>query len=715
MRIVTEGRFEQSGVSVSRQCGIRLFKAMSDRIKVVLADLGHNQITISSDVYPLGVANLAAYAGANVRSRKPISYTIVREPEELLKILDQEPPDILGLSSYAWNHELSCFLAERAKRIRPGMLTLMGGPNFPLTVGEQESYLRTLPAIDIAVRGPTYEGEVAFANIVQRYVDAEGSLKEMRSEPVAGNLWIDPATGEFVRGEEVERLRNLDDIPSPYLAGIMDPYFETGYFPMMQIARGCPFSCQFCNSSVRENSKIFAHSAENVKADLLYIAERIKPEIPLCFADDNFGMYPLDEEIADYIAFLQREYNFPQYIRTTTGKNKHERIIRVMRKTNGVMPMTSAVQSLNPVVLKNIKRSNIRLETYVEIQKELLSQGMQSYGELILCMPGETKESFMESVEQLIETGVKRISAHQLMLLHGAPLNDPESREKWRFNTKFRVVARNIGRYADEPVVEVEEIVVETPTFSFEEYLEARVFHLLLTIFYYEGNYEEFFELADQQGVKAFDLVATMASVIDKAPEKFREVMEQFIAESKDELFATKEECIDWSRKHFDGLLDGSVGGNLLSKYSMIGRFYVFHEGLEFMKTALLEALGADVTAEQREMTDAVSDYLGSLLLHVPFNESLAEAPVLETVFDIERWKKDGYRNSLEDYRLPQVSEFRTRISEEQRAKLMTRVDTFGEHPSGLGKFTRTMFSQDLRRSLVSEAPQASQLPGALF
>ena len=62
------------------------------------------------------------------------------------------------------------------------------------------------------------------------------------------------------------------------------------------------------------------------RADLLYLAKRVKPEMPLCFADDNFGMYQLDEEVADYIAYLQDTYNWPQYIRTTTGKNRHERI-----------------------------------------------------------------------------------------------------------------------------------------------------------------------------------------------------------------------------------------------------------------------------------------------------------------------------------------------------------------------------------------------------
>ena len=66
---------------------------------------------------------------------------------------------------------------------------------------------------------------------------------------------------------------------------------------------------------------------------------------------------------------------------------------------------------------------------------------MQAYGELILCMPGETKETFMKAVDALTETGVKRVSAHQLMLLHGAPLCNPDSREKFGFKTKFRVVS----------------------------------------------------------------------------------------------------------------------------------------------------------------------------------------------------------------------------------------------------------------------------------
>ena len=678
-------------------------------MRLYLADLGHNLLTFSSDIYPLGVANLATFAAARLRSPSPLDVRIFREPQELKAALDAQMPDVIGFSSYSWNHNLARSFARYVKRRSPETLTLMGGPNYPLDPVVMESWMRGIPEVDIAVRGPTYEGERAFLNILQRYADVGMARQGIFEEAVPGNHWVDPRTGTFVRGAELTRMEDLDDIPSPYLSGLMEPYFATGYFPMLQIARGCPFTCQFCNSSVKSNSKVFAHSVQNVIDDLQYIAERVKPELPVCFADDNFGMYERDEEIADYIAHLQDRYGWPKYIRTTTGKNRADRIIKVMRKVRGTLPMTSAVQSLNPVVLENIKRSNIKLEAYAEIQKEVHAQGMQSYGELILCMPGETKESFMRAVEDLLDSGVKRVSAHQLMLLHGAPLANPADRERFGFKTVFRIVARNIGDYGVEPVIETEEMVVQTPDFSFAEYLETRVFHLLLTIFCYEGNFDEAFEYARQNGVKPYTLVVQMQEMLSQAPQAFRQVVDDFVRESQEELFETPEACIAWANEHFDGLIDGTLGGNLLSKYSMLGRFFVTQEAIDFVEVAIRNS-ASDVVEE--ELT-AVMDYLRSVMLHVPFAESVEATPVWTSDFDLEQWRADDYVRPLSSYPLPARTSFVTTMDSERKAQLLVRVRTFGEHAQGLGKFTRTMFARDLRRELAHTPAARPALAGA--
>lgn len=674
---------------------------------IYLADLGHNQVTISSDVYPLGVGNLATYAKAYVRQPEQLEIRIFREPQELKAAIDARVPDVLGLSSYSWNHHLALSFARYAKAKKADTLTLMGGPNFPLTAPEQDSWLRGMPEIDIGVRGPTYEGERAFRNIIQRYLDAGETLEGIQEEPVPGNLWINRRTGEFVAGAEIERIADLDEIPSPYLAGLMDPYLATGYMPMLAIARGCPFSCSFCNSSVQSNSRIYRHSLNNLKADLLYIAERVQPEVALTFADDNFGMYDFDEEVADFIAYLQERYTWPRYIRTTTGKNRGERIINIMRKIRAALPMTAAVQSMNPVVLKNIERSNIKLETYTQIQTEVRAQGMQSYGEMILCLPGETKQSFLTGIRDLMDAGVKRISAHQLMLLHGAPLSNPESRSKFGLKTMTRVVARDIGDYTGEPVIETEDMVVSTPTFSFEEYLEVRVFHLLLTIFYYEGNFEEAFEFAHQHGVKAFDLVTQMQAMLDGSPAAFRKVIDDFVRESREELFPSRQECLAWGRENFAGLVSGEVGGNLLSKYSMLGRFFAAPEALDFLRDVLAVATGQNLDEAGLEQLDGVMAYLRGVMLYAPFAESLRTAPAWTSSYDIERWSSENYAKPLSAYHCGEPRTFQTIVDDERKTVIENRIQTYGEHPAGLGKFTRTMFARDFRRVVMS-APSAS-------
>ena len=669
-------------------------------MRIYLADLGHNLVTATSDTYPLGVANLAAYAREYLESPTALDVRIFKEPQDLKAALERDLPDVMGFSSYSWNHNLSMAFAAHVKALNPDVLTLMGGPNFPLTEAEQDSWIRSLPAIDMHVRGPTYEGERAFLNTLQRFVEVGCRRDGMFEAAIDGAIFVQPGSGDILRGGEVPRIRDLDEIPSPYLMGLMDPFFETGYFALMQLTRGCPFTCTFCNSSVKSNSKAFRHSFERTKADLDYIVARINHASPLCFADDNFGMYKEDEQVADYLGHLMEKYDWPKYIRTTTGKNRGDRIIKVMRKAKGRLPMTSSVQSLNPVVLKNIKRQNISLDTYAEVQQELHKQGMQSYGELILCMPGETKESFMQAVDQLIETGVSRVAAHQLMLLHGAPLANPESREKFGFKTRHRVVARCLGKYLGPFVVETEEMVVESESFSFQDYLDTRVFHLLLTIYYYEDNFGEAFKLARAAGVRPFEVVKHMLDNLDKAPVEIRQMVDDYLEENQAELFETREECRAWAEENYDALISGELGGNLLSKYSMIGRFILLKEALSFLHDTtaeLLEGAGEDA----RGMLETVFSYYDSVMLHVPFAEALEAEPVWNTRYDLLGWKEAGYGDDLGAFRFDDERKYFTAIDPRIKATLNSRIKTFGEHASGLGRFTRTMFATDFRRQVV--------------
>ena len=45
-----------------------------------------------------------------------------------------------------------------------------------------------------------------------------------------------------------ERIKDLDEIPSPYLNGMMDKFFDGKLTPFLETNRGCPFTCSFCHT-----------------------------------------------------------------------------------------------------------------------------------------------------------------------------------------------------------------------------------------------------------------------------------------------------------------------------------------------------------------------------------------------------------------------------------------------------------------------------------
>jgi hypothetical protein len=274
------------------------------------------------------------------------------------------------------------------------------------------------------------------------------------------------------------------------------------------------------------------------------------------------------------------------------------------------------------------------------------------------------------------------------------------------------VVSRNLGDYGTGgPVIETEEVVAETDTLSFAEYLEIRVFHLLLSIFYYEGNFNEAFMYAKERGIKPFDLMRTAQRVLDRAPAGFRRVIEDFVRETREELFETREEILTWAKGRFPQLLSGELGGNLLSKYSMMGRFYVTQDSVDFLEMAIKSALGRALIPSISEELAAVTDYLRCMLLHVPFGETMQRAGTFISTYDIEAWRTVRDERPLSAFRTPAPMTWQTSMDPEMRAVLEQRLATFGENPATLGKFTRTMFAKDLRRMLVSSSHAAPAFP----
>ena len=177
-------------------------------------------------------------------------------------------------TNYMWNERLSCAFARAIKRHRPRTVVVMGGPNYPVDACEQQAYLADHPEIDFFVDG---EGEVAFVNLFQALADADFDADRLRRHGTAvpGVHYV--ADGQFVRGETLPRILDLDrTLPSPYTTGLLDEFFDDRLTPMMQTSRGCPYSCTFCHDGIAYMNKTRAFSLDRVDEELAYIEARVE-------------------------------------------------------------------------------------------------------------------------------------------------------------------------------------------------------------------------------------------------------------------------------------------------------------------------------------------------------------------------------------------------------------------------------------------------------
>src|SRR5262245_31382006 len=430
--------------------------------RVYLADLRHNYSgVLVIEGMPIGVAYMKAVID---RDLPEVESRVFAYPDRLLAALESDPPDVLMLSNYMWNESLSHHFATVAKRIKPDMLGVMGGPNICLEEDRQIDYLRRHPALDLYILG---EGDFLAREVVRLYLEAGKSIARLTAGEIPSSVYR-RADGEIVRTGMWDREMKIDEIPSPWLTGVLDEFFDGKLAPMMETNRGCPFQCTFCVQGVRWYTKVHNFTVDRIREEIDYIGRRVREVCPtvghLIIADSNYGMFERDIEISGHFGEAQKNYGWPTYINATTGKNRPERIIQSLEKVNGAIIVYQAVQSMDEETLRNIKRSNISTDAYEQVMIHVRGRGLRSMSDLILGLPGETLRSHLTGINQLLDAGTHEMHLFQGMMLKGAELETVESREKYHFQTRFRLLPKNWGIYGGEKVFDLDEIVVATDT-----------------------------------------------------------------------------------------------------------------------------------------------------------------------------------------------------------------------------------------------------------
>ena len=388
------------------------------------------------------------------------SFVFRTEVEEYIK--ECHDTDILLCSCYVWNWEITKYLASEVKKINPNCTIIFGGAQIPDLA---QDFFKQHPYVDIIAHG---EGEYILENILTAY------LKDKDYSQVKGI-----ETKEF-RNQLQERINELDNLPSPYLTNTVWDLVEKvdgiRWIVGWETNRGCPYACTFCDWGSATFTKVRKWEESRLFKEIEWFAENKIPYIDCC--DANFGIFQeRDFRIAEKLKEVALKTNYPERVRPAWAKNSSEKIIPIAKQLQdgGILgAVTLAVQSLDPDTLKIVKRANIKFDTFSELASTFRKNGIPTYTELIMGMPGETLQSFKDGLDSIAMTKVDTVFIYNCTVLPNAPMNVPEYREKYKIKivrSPIMLVHSSIHNRGTHQ--EYEEIVVETSTCSCEDLKET--------------------------------------------------------------------------------------------------------------------------------------------------------------------------------------------------------------------------------------------------
>jgi hypothetical protein len=480
---------------------------------ILFADLVHNRHICNS--VPLGIAMVAAYARERIGAE--ISVAVFKSPDELARVLAEREPDLVCFSSYIWNTELSLAMARRIKAHYPSCITVFGGPHYPLEFSAQETLMLGRPEVDFHI---FREGEAAFVGLYTALRSCGFARDQLRSSRalIPGCHYLHD--GILIAGPPLSPLANLDEIPSPYLAGLCDKFLEQGHTAIVQTVRGCPFRCSYCQEGDEYFNPVRRYSLERVKAELWYIGRRATAS-KLYFADSNFGMYAEDIEVAKELALVQQECDWPEFVDCIAGKNDKVRVLKTAATIRGGQ-FSAAIQSSDATVLQNIRRQNVSIQEIMATATAMELFQTHSFSEIITALPGDSLNAHVKSACDLIDAGIHVVRSHQLIMLPGAEVSSAASRERFGMQTRFRVMHNTVNPYLlfNETFYapEIDEICVANDTMTFQDYLQCRCFDLTLEIFYNNGIFHELHTLLRQVGIQASSFIRCLHDRIRENP-----------------------------------------------------------------------------------------------------------------------------------------------------------------------------------------------------
>lgn len=230
------------------------------------------------------------------------------------------------------------------------------------------------------------EGEQTLANLLS-------ALKEGGRLSSIGNLSYREGR-EFVINPATNENNSLEENMIDYS---LFPRADIGELVSVRTAKSCPFSCSFCGFPQRAGDYRYL-SVELVEKELNALADLGVTTIT--FLDDTFNVPKRRfREILELMIRHRYDFRWNSFYRSDHGD---EHVIDLMAQA-GCEGVFLGIESGSDGMLKTMNKT-ARRQDYLRAIPQLQSRGISAHANVIVGFPGETLDSYAETLELIEET-----------------------------------------------------------------------------------------------------------------------------------------------------------------------------------------------------------------------------------------------------------------------------------------------------------------------
>ncbi len=335
---------------------------------------------------PTGLAYVAAaLEGGN----KVKIIDMPAEKKDITKVkkeIETFKPDILGVYCATYRVAHANQVINATKEVDANIRTIMGGPHASLLA---EDVLKENPNLDAVVCG---EGDMTVPELANAW--DSGELAKVKGIVFREN-------GRIVRNPPRPLIDDLDSIPYPARHLLpMDKYrlFETFKIATMVSSRGCPYGCHYCSVSAIYGRKWRARSAKNVVDEMEHLCDNYDLDL-IMFFDDNFDLdRKRTESICDEI--MERGLEIPWGYESSILSTDRSHLKKL--REAGCRILSYGIETTSQKSITTMKK-DISTQEMKEVMDNSKELGMLRIANVILGLPGETREDVIESIKLMKE------------------------------------------------------------------------------------------------------------------------------------------------------------------------------------------------------------------------------------------------------------------------------------------------------------------------